>query len=97
MVYADLFGWWIGTISWSIAFPIVVSIYLHRRRIRSSTAQVRKKVQWVRDFTFVWFLLGLLIFYIITVSQGSSLEFGIGNIAFELLLITYAFKNRQKN
>jgi len=95
MVYADLFGWWIGTISWSIAFPIVVSIYLYRRRVKRSTTQVRK-LQWVRDFTFVWFLLGLLVFYIVTVSRGSSLEFGVGNIAFELLLIAYAFRNTQQ-
>jgi len=96
MIYTELFGWWIATISWSIAFPIVVSIYLYRRRTRRSTAVTGGKIQWARDFTFVWFLLGLLVFYIITVSQGSSLEFGIGNIAFELLLIAYAFRNQQK-
>jgi len=97
MAYEELFGWWIATISWSIAFPIVISIYLYRiRKSRSSRVAGNKVVRMLKDFNFVWFLLGLLIFYIITVSQESSLEFGLGNIVFELLLITYALRNTQK-
>jgi hypothetical protein len=63
MVYAELFGWWIATISWSIAFPIVVSIYLYRRRIRRSAVQAGGKLR-------LFFFLGLLVFYIVTVSSS---------------------------
>ena len=93
MPYADLFGWWIATITWSIVFPIVVSIYLYRRRPRKQPANPKRKFGLVRDFTFVWFLVGLLVFYIVTVSQGSALLFAVGNIAVEALLLLYVFRS----
>ena len=38
MLYADLFDWWIATITWSIAFPIAISIYLYLHRKQRATA-----------------------------------------------------------
>jgi hypothetical protein len=93
MLYADLFGWWIATISWSIAFPIVVSLYLYRRRPRKLPVYPESRAGRLRDFTFVWFLLGLLAFYVVSVSQGSALLFAIGNIVVEALLVLYVFRS----
>ncbi len=93
MPYAELFGWWIATISWSIAFPIVVSVYLYRRKKRGGAAPGRRI--WRRmlgDFAFVWFLLSLLVFYIIAVGQGSALLFAVGNVVVEALLLLYVLK-----
>jgi len=92
MVYEQLFVWWIATITWSILFPIAVSVSLYRRRKRSAQPAPRGRFQWVRDFTFVWFLLGLLIFYIVAVGRGSPLFFGLGNIVVEGLLLLYVFR-----
>lgn len=93
MLYADLFGWWIATITWSIAFPIVVSLYLYRRRSGKQPAHPERKLGLLRDFTFVWFLAGLLVFYVVTVSQGSALVFAVGNIVVEALLLLYVFRS----
>jgi Na+/H+ antiporter NhaD/arsenite permease-like protein len=93
MPYAELFGWWIATITWSIAFPIVVSVYLYRQRPRKQPANAERRSGRVRDFTFVWFLLGLLVFYVISVSQGSALLFAVGNVAVEGLLLLYVFRS----
>jgi hypothetical protein len=91
MLYAGLFDWWIATISWSIAFPIVVSIYLYRHRVHPQPASPKKQSRFhvIEDFTFVWFLLGLLAFYVVAVSQASYTFFALGNVAVEILLIIY--------
>jgi Flp pilus assembly protein TadB len=49
-----------------------------------------------KDFIFVWVLLGILVFYIITINIGSSLIFAAGNILVEALLIAYLLKNRKE-
>jgi hypothetical protein len=53
-----------------------------------------------KKFIFVWILLGLLVFYILSVKLGtgifSELFFALGNIAVEALLIFYLFRNRDK-
>ncbi|HUI00970.1 MAG TPA: hypothetical protein VLX56_05025 [Nitrososphaerales archaeon] len=87
MAYAELFGWWIATISWSIAFPIAVSLYLYRGRKRPRAH--RGRFWLARDFVFVWFLLGLLAFYVVVVGEGSPLLFAMGNVAVEFLLLIY--------
>ena len=89
MLYADLFDWWIATITWSIAFPIAVSLYLYRRRPSKQPKTPGRKLGLERDFSFVWFLAGLLVFYIVTVSQGSAFLFAVGNIVVEALLLLY--------
>lgn len=91
MLYADLFDWWIITITWSIAFPIAVSIYLYRHRKQGGAVQRRRRFQWARDFTFVWFLVGLLVFYIVAVGQASALLFAVGNLVVEALLLLYVY------
>lgn len=48
------------------------------------------------DFAFVWFLLGLLIFYIVSVGERSQLLFALGNIVVEALLLGYVFLARRR-
>jgi hypothetical protein len=53
-----------------------------------------------KDFIFVWFLLGLLAFYIFSVRLGtgalSQTVFALGNIVVEILLVAYLIKNKEK-
>lgn len=93
MLYSDLFDWWIATITWSIAFPIVVSLYLYTRRPRKQAASPEREAGLLRNFAFVWFLLGLLVFYVISVSQGSALLFAVGNVVVEGLLLLYVLRS----
>lgn len=95
----DLFTWWIISISWSIAFLIVAGIYLYADS--STKRKENSRIKWnlvklTKDFVFVWFLLGLLIFYIVSVKIGSSAIFAAGNIVVEAMLIAYVVRNRQK-
>ena len=94
----NLFTWWIISISWSIAFMIVIGIYLYvgSRAERKKDAQKWSLAKLIKDFTFTWVLVGLLIFYIITMYLGSSIIFAAGNIAVEVILILYVVKNRTK-
>jgi hypothetical protein len=94
----DLFSWWGITVSWSIAFMIAIGIYLYRssRAERKEDDQKRSLTKLLTDFTFTWILLGLLIFYIISIKIGSSTIFAIGNIVFEAILILYGIKSRGK-
>jgi hypothetical protein len=48
----------------------------------------------VKDFVFVWILLVLLIFYIVSIQVESIVIFAAGNILVEILLIAYLLKNR---
>lgn len=96
MAYAGLFLWWIITITWSIAFPIAVSIFLYARRKTREAEGNRRRFQSVRDFAFVWFLLGLLVFYIFVVGRSSSFLFAVGNIAFEAVLLLYAVASTRR-
>jgi hypothetical protein len=48
------------------------------------------------DFIFVWVLLGLLIFYIVSINIGSATVFAAGNIFVEALLVAYLLKNRKR-
>lgn len=96
MPYAELFEWWIATITWSIAFPILVSVYLYSHRAVHAPAQKWGRPRWVGDFAFVWFLVGLLVFYIIAVGQDSPALFALGNVVIEALLLLYVFKVSRK-
>jgi Flp pilus assembly protein TadB len=77
----------------------VVSIYLYagsrRKREGGRTKAIGFRLG--RDFIFVWVLLALLIFYIISVSIGSSAIFAAGNIIVEALLILYLVRSRHKS
>lgn len=94
MLYSDLFGWWISSITFNIIFVIFASVYLYRRRNRDPSEETGGRlVRWLRDFTFVWILIALLVLYVVSVGQGSYLLFATGNIIVEALLIIYVIRS----
>jgi uncharacterized membrane protein len=99
MMLLDLFTWWIISISWSIAFMIVIGIYLYMssKAKREEGAQKLSLGKLVKNFAFTWVLLGLLVFYIISISIGSYTIFALGNIVVQAILILYVVKNGQKS
>ena len=97
MAGMDLFTWWAICISGGSIFLAFVSIYLYTssRAKRNQGKQASKKaVTIVKNFIFVWILLSLLVFYIISINIGSLLIFAAGNIIVEALLILYLIRNR---
>ena len=97
MLSVDLFAWWAISISWGIVFLIIISVYLYsssRRRRNEGARTHGDKGGFVSDFMFVWVLIGLLFFYIISVNVGSATLFAAGNIAVEIMLVVYLLKNR---
>lgn len=99
MLESDLFTWWVISISWSIVFLVLVSIYLYRNsknRREKSNQETRNIVsKFVKDFVFVWVLISLLAFYVVSVNIGSSAIFAGGNIVVEIILIIYLIKTRK--
>jgi uncharacterized membrane protein len=95
----DLFTWWMISISFSIVFLTIVSIYLYvNRNCERTREKTNVKVKGVlTNFVFVWVLIGLLIFYIIAVKLASALIFAAGNIAVEVILITYLYRHKNQN
>lgn len=68
---------------------------------RANAIQFRAKAgSIVKDFIFVWVLLGLLVFYIFSVRLGtgsfSEIVFASGNIFVEALLVLYLFVSRER-
>jgi Flp pilus assembly protein TadB len=97
MPYPELFTWWAISISCGIAFLIGVSIYLYmNKRVCKDASQQKGAGRLVKDFFFVWVLLGLLVLYIVSISKGSGVLFAAGNIFFEAILITYLIRNKRK-
>jgi hypothetical protein len=98
MAGVTLFDWYVITISWSIVFLILASIFIYsRRRVAPGTVRTRASIsQIIRDFTFVWILISLLALYIVTVMLASYFLFAAGNIVVELLLLFYVYRNRPK-
>jgi uncharacterized protein YacL len=107
----DLFGWWALSISFSSVFLAVISIYLYldsRSRRRERIERITKEASMaklVKNFSFVWVLLGLLVFYIFSIQLAltqlgagtlSELVFALGNIVVEALLVLYLIRNREK-
>ena len=87
-----MFGWWIWSITFNVSFVMAASIYLYIRRKRPEKEVLRGVAKFVRvlkDFTFDWVLLGLLIFYVYSVGVGSYFLFAAGNVVVEILLIAY--------
>ena len=93
-----LFHWYAITISWSIIFLTIASIYIYIDSKRAGKARHAKTTlaTLTRDFMFVWVLLGLLTLYIVSISRGSSVLFAAGNVVTEAVLIAYAVKNRTR-
>jgi 4-hydroxybenzoate polyprenyltransferase len=99
----DLFTWWALSISFSSIFLTLVSIYLFVDTKSRREEGIRKKVSVfgiLRNFVFVWVLLGLLVFYIFSINLGagalSEAVFTGGNIVVEALLVLYLLRNREK-
>ena len=99
MAELDLFQWWAVSIAGGSIFLTLVSIYLYansRTRREKPASKVRGPTRIMTDFTFVWVLLGLLIFYIVSINIGSATVFAAGNIFVEALLVAYLLKNRKR-
>lgn len=95
----DLFTWWIISISWSIVFMILVGIYLYAdsNTKRKEENELKRNIAGpAKDFVFVWALLCLLAFYIVSVDLGSATFFAAGNIIAEAILFLYVVKRRIK-
>jgi hypothetical protein len=90
MIYSGLLGWWTISIIWCAVFLIGVSLYLYwdRRKRFTEGTHVLKRTR-VRDFVFVWVLVGLLALYIVSIYRGSSIVFAAGNILVEAILVLY--------
>ncbi len=99
MLNLDPFNWWAVSISGGIVFLILVSIYLYvssSSKRKESEIEVSMGFRFWKDFAFVWLLIGLLFFYIMSVNIGSALVFALGNIIVESLLLVYLARNRQE-
>jgi uncharacterized membrane protein len=99
----DLFTWWALSISFSSVFLTLVSIYLFvdtKSRRQEATRKEVSVFEIVRNFVFVWVLLGLLVFYIFSINLGagalSEAVFTGGNIVVEALLVLYLLRNKEK-
>jgi Ca2+/Na+ antiporter len=91
--------WWL--LPGCIFFLLALITTMERQHKESHGIQFRTKaVSTSKNFIFVWVLLGLLVFYIFSVKLGtgkfSEFIFALGNIAVEVLLIFYLFRNRDK-
>jgi O-antigen/teichoic acid export membrane protein len=95
----DLFSWWAASISGGSIFLTLVSIYLYSdsKTKRKKSGRTKTRITSVAtDFIFVWVLLGLLIFYIVSIDIGSAAIFAAGNILVEGMLVVYLLKNRER-
>ena len=96
----DLFGWWAISISFSSIFLTLVSIYLYadsRKRCENGEQEPVNVGNLVKNFMFVWVLLSLLVFYIVSIQIGSAAIFTAGNIVMEVILVIYLIRNRTKS
>ena len=96
MIDFNLFAWWAATISGGSIFQVLVAIYIYikQRTKRKESKKNVKNVDLLKNFIFVWILLGLLVFYIVSIKIGSATIFAIGNIFVEVILIIYLMKNK---
>jgi amino acid transporter len=96
----DLFQWWAATISAGSIFLALVGVYLYvesrKRRKERERKGTRRLGRLVTEFIFVWVLLGLLIFYIVSVDISSDWIFAAGNVFVEVILVVYLLRNRTK-
>jgi hypothetical protein len=94
--YPNLMVFWGVCISWSALFLTAVSTYLYVDSRKSRERSAHATSRFVRDFVFVWVLLGLLGLYIVSIDRASSIVFASGNVVVEALLIAYTVKNRPR-
>jgi Ca2+/Na+ antiporter len=91
--------WWL--LPGCIFFSLALLEPIERQHTQLHGIQFKTKaVSTSKNFIFVWILLGLLIFYIFSVKLGTSkfseFVFALGNVAVEVLLVFYLFRNRDK-
>ena len=97
----DLFQWWAATITAGSIFLALVGVYLYvdsrkrRKNVHEKRGRHLKRV--LTDFFFVWVLLGLLVFYIVSIDLGSDLIFAVGNVLVEALLFLYLIASWKRN
>jgi len=99
MADLDLFAWWAISISGGSVFLTLVSIYLYAdtRKKRKTREEAKTGLgRLIKNFAFVWVLLGLLMFYIVSIDLRSVAVFAAGNIIVEALLIAYLIRNKTK-
>jgi hypothetical protein len=98
MAGVSLFEWYVVTITWSIVFLILASVYLYanRRVPEGSRRPPNTLSSVVKDFVFVWVLISLLVFYVVTVLVKSQTLFAAGNLVVEALLLLYLIKSKQR-
>lgn len=95
----DLFVWWAISISGGSIFLTIVSIYLYlgRKPHQKERIKTARKIGSIaKDFIFVWILLSLLVFYIISINIGSEEIFAAGNIIVEAILVAYLLKSKKE-
>jgi hypothetical protein len=101
MASIDLFQWWAATISAGSVFLTLVGVYLYvdsrKKRRASNSEEKRSLLRSSKDFIFVWVLLSLLIFYIVSIDIGSDWIFAAGNIFVEVMLLIYILRNRTRD
>lgn len=96
----DLFDWWAISISGGSIFLTLVSIYLYsgsRKKRHHGERKTSNMGTLVKDFMFVWVLLSLLAFYIVSIQIGSIALFAAGNIVVEVILVIYLIRNKTKS
>jgi hypothetical protein len=107
MASPDIFGYWELSISFSIIFITLISIYLYVSSKPKRTATLHKATNVFgmgKNFVFVLVLISLLLFYIFSIQlarESSSgilpeVVFAIGNIVAEAFLIIYLLMNRKE-
>ncbi len=96
--YPNLLIWWAGTITAGTLFIVFVSFVLY---FTSNEARVKTinpfqtLIRVLKDFTFVWVILSLLILYITSIYGENYLLFAIGNIVVEIFIFIYLFATRK--
>lgn len=97
MIDFNLFAWWAVSISGGSIFLVMVAIYIYikqRARQKESKKVAKNAIDLSKEFIFVWILLGLLVFYIVSIKIGSAILFAVGNVFVEVILIIYLIKNK---
>ncbi len=97
MANIDLFVWWAISISGGSIFLAAVGVYLYMKHcagLKAGSHITKNVFGLLKDFIFIWVLLGLLVFYIISIRIGSAGIFALGNIFVEAILFIYLLKNR---
>ena len=85
--------WWL--LPGCVFFLLSITVVIERQRQYAHVTQLKARAESIaKNFVFVWVLLGLLLFHIVTIQLGSIILFAVGNIIVEALLILYLVKNK---